>query len=223
MLVQTVTRNRTPRLAALGAALALAMIFVPGGDAQTDAPPRPSNMVSLYDKQGKVLFRALDRNFYGPGDHQDVLQISDNGILFKPTDSRDHMATSFLDLPFVLWQKRNLLLEFGIPAREAETENLQITVQRDGYNEVTTLTPDPRKTVSGTWSETIRIPRLARQIRLVIRSTHEKETQVPSKIAIWCDDPPLTQPLALIAGLIIVAACVLIWLMRQWLNARKAA
>jgi hypothetical protein len=211
--------TRSLNVLVLGAALAPAVGVALGADARTAAPPNLQNPVLLFERQGAGLVHGLEKNFYGPGNHDDALQVTSKGILFDPTDAKDHLTTPWLTLPFAFWQRRHVLIELGVSTKDAEADSLLVTVQRDGYLDVVGFTPDPAQAVSGTWSVDVLVPRLARQIRLVITSADENVARVPSKITIWSEDPPLT-----VAGLTMVTAivvafcacilCALIWVLR---------
>ena len=212
----------TPSLSvlALVAALAPAVGVALGADARTAAPPNLQNPVLLFERQGTGLVHALEKNFYGPGNHDDALQVTSKGILFDPTDPKDHLATPWVTLPFAFWQRRHILIELGVSAKDAEADSLLVTVQRDGSLPVVGFTPDPAQAVSGTWSVDVLVPRLAGQIRLVITSADENVARVPSKITIWSEDPPLslaglTMVTAIVVSFCALILCALIWVLRR--------
>jgi hypothetical protein len=215
--------TRSLSVLALGAALASAMAFAPGADARTAAPPNLQNPVLLFERQGTGLVHALDKHFYGPGNHDDALQVTSRGILFDPTDAQDHLATPWFTLPFAFWQRRHVVVELGVSAKDAEADSLLVTVQRDGYLNVVGFTPDPAQAVSGTWSVDVLVPRLARQIRLVITSADENVARVPSKIAIWSEDPPLPLAGLIMVSVIVISFCVLFLCALIWVMRRRSA
>jgi len=198
-------------------AVVLATLAATGGpvvaDVKTPAPP--SDTVLLFQKQGSALVRSLDVNLYGPGSHKHALEITGRGILFKPTDPADHLATPFLDLPFAFGQRRDLLIELALPGKDVKVDNLLIKIQREGFYDLATLTPDPAEAEPGAWSEAVPLPRLASKVRLLIVSANEQPAYIPSRIVIRCETPPFPQGLAWGGGLVALSGCVLVWVSRQ--------
>lgn len=223
MLVQfLLAGTRSLSVLALVAVLAPAMAAAPGADARTAAPPNLQNPVLLFERHGTGLVHALEKNFYGPGNHDDALQVTSRGILFDPTDSKDHLATPWVTLPFAFWQRRHVLVELGVSAKDAEADSLLVTVQRDGYLNVVGFTPDPAKAVSGTWSTDVLVPRMARQIRLVITSADENVARVPSKITIWSEDPPLPLAGLMMIGVVVASFCLFLVCALIWVTRRRS-
>jgi hypothetical protein len=161
--------------------------------ARDEGTPRPQvqpsdleDVVCVYDQAGDALCRSLQPNVYGalPAGVDSVLHADKHGVLFSPTDRRDHLASPFADLiPCRPGRVRCLILTLSPPA-ETDRRPLSLSLQRDGCADLISIPTVNAKGKPVEQAGPIMVPEDARQFRVVIQSPAQVPLLLPAAIRV---------------------------------------
>jgi hypothetical protein len=200
--------------------IATAWLFTFALIAQGSAPSdgKPSlRAVTLFQKDGKDLVGALQKNFYGPGDREGVIRISGDSIWFQPSDEKDHLATPFLNV--------SSGIPVGVELKGIEhgaSKDLVVTLQNGRCEPLAVWRPAQGDLASGAWSKMTEAVATDGKIRLVLNSTGLTAVLLPSRVVVWYDKPPQSFPIWTLAAFLALAG-MLIWLVRWRVRAGHSA
>src|SRR5207244_769029 len=105
------------------------------------------DVVCVYDQAREGLWNSLQRNIYGalPAGVASSLGPCEGGMLFSPTDSKDHLSSSYVDLiPCRAGTIRCLTLSLSHPS-VADRGKVSVTLQRDGFATLATSVDEQGK------------------------------------------------------------------------------
>ena len=135
---------------------------------------------ALFDKEGKALFKSLEKNIYGAPGSEPPVSVGPEGLVFRPTHMDDHLATPFIDVSGSdgAWVR----VHCTWPA-EAALRGCDLYVQDDRCNQLVGIEsgPSPHGSEFDRWFE---IPALSAKVRVVMTAKVMEAVVAPKAIRI---------------------------------------
>jgi hypothetical protein len=138
---------------------------------------------ALFNKQGKELFKSLQKNFYGEMPAEPPFRFATEGLFFKPTDITDHLATPYVDVVNEGASSAWIRVQCTWPA-EGALRSCDLYVQDERFNRLVSVETGSTPQVSefDRWFE---VSAEARKVRIVMTGALTmEEVAVPSSIRI---------------------------------------
>jgi molybdenum cofactor biosynthesis enzyme MoaA len=138
---------------------------------------------ALFEKEGKALFRSLEKSFYGESGAEAPFNFAPEGLVFKPTHVSDHIATPFIAVADPGAATAWIRVHCTWPAAAVPLRSCNLYVQDDRFNRLVSVETGsaPRGSEFDHWFE---VPADGRKVRLVMTADTMDAVAVPSTIRI---------------------------------------